>query len=215
MKWTLAALLIINSVFAANGDTFTFSDKSLSQTHNGDTWVIHTFGTVSNYKVSHATLKSNSVSVKWNIKKGRMTIKCDGLCNDEDEYIIRLFDKDTLRIQYVTPIFTTDKALSDDEYIVPSNIRKDIAFMEIKPLRDDWTPEYDVTCDDGYILSSTAPDDMPYTLFIYPLFSECIRNTDNINAEESVSSLDWQTDNNDCPPSWQDDNGGCKAGWYN
>lgn len=208
MKLIIIILLLIEMCFAKADIEF----GKLSS-RNGDLWTIHTFGTISKYKVPHAFVKSNTLTIKWNIKKGRLNIKCGALCNEDDEFLIRLFDKDSLRIDFVAYGIKPNQYLSGDEYIVPANIRKDIAYMDIVPLNDEWVPEYEVICDDGYKVDQDSynppkiqvdnnflfPFSVEKTIeLLLPLFTTCIK----------------QTAPNNCPPSWQDNTGSCKPGWY-
>lgn len=189
--------------------------------HKGDTWTIRTFGAINTYKVPHAYVKSNELIIKWNIKKGRLRVNCGGLCNEDDEYIIRMFDKDSLRIDFIASDIKPDKYISGDEYIIPPDVRKEISYMEIVPLNDDWKPEYEVMCQDGYttynereatLNANGFPDDDEIIKQLLPLFTTCVKQ--KVPKEDYVSNGGWHSDTQECPPSWQDNDGGCKSGWY-
>ena len=194
--------------------------------HIGDTWTIRTFGAINKYKVAHAYVISNTLTIKWNTQKGRMSVKCDGLCNEDDEFFIRMFDKDSLLIDFTVFGLTPNQYLSSDEYIIPPNVRKDIAYMEIVPSSNDWKPEYVVMCQDGYTIDTdhtVAIKTSNHTRSVdfiravdmieqmLPLFNTCTKQKHKPNDYGTNSS--WKSESHDCPPSWQDEYGNCKPGW--
>lgn len=204
MKHIITLLLVLTSICCAKSPTIYVAKLS---SHRGDVWTIRSFGSVDGYKITHGHLKTNSMTIKWNIKKGRMSVICDSLCNENDEFLIRLFDKDSLRIDFIAYDIKPNTYLSGDEYIVHTDIAKDIAYMEIMPLNNDWVPEYEVVCNDGYIpvippaereALGSLPHGWAYNM-IYLAAVSCVK-------QSSVK--------NDCPPSWKDSKGICDPRWY-
>lgn len=196
--YIIASLLLACVCFAQVEINFT----NLSS-HKGDIWTIRNSSLI--IKVNHGLVHSNALTIKWNIKKGRMKVRCDGLCNDDDIFAIRMFDKDSLRIDYVSPVLKPDTELAGDEYIIPADVRKDIAFMEIVPINDNWVKKYEVTCDDGY---TKDPDGI-----------SCIKVDPNDLRCDDGYTLDPDGTTcieieQKCPPSWQDTDGKCLSGWY-
>lgn len=188
--------------------------------HKGDIWKIRTFGAIHTYKVPHAYVKSNALTIKWNIKKGRMSVTCGGLCNVDDEFLIRMFDKDSLRIDFAAYDIKPNQYIVGDEYIIPPDVRKEIAYMEIKPLNKDWKPEYEVMCQDGYTVDPDHNKTVSFNAFpademvkhFLPLFTTCMKQ--KVQEDDYVPDGGWYSDTHDCPPSWQDNDGSCKSGWY-
>ena len=218
MKHCIISLLALACIVFAKVDVeLEFNNLS---SHIGDTWTIRTFGAISKYKVAHAYVISNTLTIKWNTQKGRMSVKCDGLCNEDDEFFIRMFDKDSLLIDFAVFGLTPNQYLSSDEYIIPSNVRKDIAYMEIVPSSDDWKPEYVVMCQDGYTLDSvhttaikTSDHIRAFEMIeqMLPLVTTCTKQKQKTNDYGTIGS--WKSESHDCPPSWQDEYGNCKPGW--
>lgn len=127
--------------------------------HSGNVWTIRRFP-VSEISKPHAKIHTNNVTVKWNIAKGRLRITCGGLCDTTERYMVRLFDKDSLRIDFVAYDLEVDKVYADSEYIVPKSVRGEIALMELTLLDNDDGNTFEafrgeVLCYDGYILTDT------------------------------------------------------------
>lgn len=119
-----------------------------------DVWNIESFGYVKNYNKKNAELKTSAIRVKWNIRKGRILIESQGI-DSEDEYAIRLFDKDTLRIDYFIRELMSAQVLADSSYIIPKELVKDVKYVEILNLSqkgnsNSWVPKYEIVCEDGY-----------------------------------------------------------------
>ena len=132
-----------------------------------------------------------------------------------------MFDKDSLRIDFIASDIKPDKYISGDEYIIPPDVRKEISYMEIVPLNDDWKPEYEVMCQDGYttynereatLNANGFPDDDEIIKQLLPLFTTCVKQKGP--KDDYVPDGGWYSDTQDCPPSWQDNDGRCKSGWY-
>lgn len=85
-----------------------------------------------------------------------MLVTCGLLCNDDDEFLIRMFDKDSLLIDFAAYGIKTDTYICGDKYIIPADVRKDIVYMEIIPLSDNGEAKYEVWCDEGYTLDSES-----------------------------------------------------------
>jgi len=197
MKYIIISLIVLtcNCFVFATDLAYDWAEMSY---HKGDIWTIRSYGSV--IKASeHSDIYSNEIVVKWNIKKGRMNIICGSgsLCDSTDWYLIRLYDKDTLRIDFTAEI-QANKVYSDKSLIVPKELIKDIAYMEIYTY-DGWTPKYKAYCSYGYTMVGNDNDPFGYA---------CVEN-EEVN---DVETNDVET--NDCPPSWKDSNGLCKSGWY-
>lgn len=123
--------------------------------HKGPVWTITTYGEFYEGEIPNAKyVKTNAIRVKWNIEKGRIAIQCNGLCKEDEKILIRMFDKDSLRIDFALFNLEVDKYLSGNEYIVPKEFRSEIAFMDIVRLYEgseaEKTFNYEVICEDGY-----------------------------------------------------------------
>ena len=220
MKHIITLLLVLASICCAK--QFTVKVGNLSS-HRGDVWTIRSFGSVDNGKIAHGHLNTNSMTIKWNIKKGRMKVICDDLCNENDEFVIKLFDKDSLRIDFIAYDIKPNQYRSGDEYIVPSDIQKDIAYMEIMSLNNDWEPDYEVVCYDGYMPYippdvqndlREIPTGFTYNL-IYLAAVRCVKQSSVQNVKQSsVQNVKESSLRNDCPPSWKDSKGLCDPRWY-
>ena len=200
MKYIILLFAILASYCVA--DTV-FNESS----HRGDVWTIRSkLSILKTSKVPHGHIISNSLTVKWNIKKGRLKIVCDVLCNDDDEFIIRMFDRDSFLIDFVVYEIKPNKYLAGNEYIVPKNVRSDIEYMELVPINDEWLPSFDVVCDDGYI---KVPSDTG--------FPKCIKDVvcdDGYFKRVSATGVsDCIKVKTDCPPSWKNSDGTCQIGW--
>lgn len=147
MKRYIITLMLLACVCFAQAEIVFIKSSS----HKGDIWTIANW--VKNSTVKHGYVRTNSVGIKWNIKEGRMRVVCDDLCNDDDEFRIRMFDKDDLPLHLGAFLIKPNMYISGDEYIIPANVRKDIARMDIIQANHNWEEKYEVICDDGYTLS--------------------------------------------------------------
>ena len=214
MKLLLIAVLLFFTAGVSKDKETIIRIKTLSS-HKGDIWTVYSFGYLDSWYVPHASnVLTNNVLVRWNVKKGRLSISCGKLCDTTDTYLIRLFDKDSLRIDFVAGPIEASRALSDSEYIVPASMRGDIAYMEILPINDDWRPHYKVQCDDGYTANTSDFGDCDFLCdFLEITATTCIKPDTEETDDDYTPDGGWYSDNNDCPPSWQDSNGNCKKGW--
>lgn len=163
-----------------------------------DVWNIESFGYVKNYNKKNAKLKTSAIRVKWNIRKGRISIGSQGI-DTEDEYAIRLFDKDTLRIEYFIYGLKSAKALADSSYIIPKELVKDVKYVEILNLSKKgnsnvWIPKYEIVCEDGYEVKK----DKNYYLantdlerYVIGTFkSECVKTEEEVITEITENAVD-------------------------
>lgn len=188
-----------------------------------DIWYVHTAwhpdhtldkktGKLMSKFIKHGTIKHNGVEVKYNVRKGRLKITCGGLCPDSAMYLIRFFDRDSLRLDFVAEDLHPDKNLTGNEYKVPDEIIKEISYLDIIPYDETWEPTVEVECDDGYELEvdedKLDPEDRnSYTGFASYAragYSKCVKR----------SKAYWE-DKYECPPAWRLANGTCQAGWKN
>lgn len=222
------ALLLLSIISLAFSSEIKILWSSLNRVNNNkDVWDIESFGFVSRYDNENAELKTSAVRIKWNVRKGRIWIDSQGI-NTEDEYIIRLFDKDTLRIDYVITKLKADQFLADSSYIIPKELVKDVKFAEIMAFSEnvnsrDWVPKYRIECKDGYKVKE--PDDDYYLAstdldryLIGIAMSECVKIPEDVveevqevqEVEEDVtedipeSSNNSEQDDDNC---WGDPNG--------
>ena len=132
----------------------------MSQKRNGDVWTVASYGYIMDLYIPHSTAwHSNGIKVKWNIAKGRVNVECGKLCNEDEKFIVRLFDRDTLRIDFVIILPQESRTESGKEFIVPKEYRKDVAFMDIVPVgADDWRHKFSLECKDGYAPFILAPE---------------------------------------------------------
>ena len=162
--------------------------------NKNEVWNIETFGYIENYNVKNATLKTSAINIKWNVRKGRIMVRSQGI-DTEDEYIIRLFDKDTLRIDYVVIGLHSGKLYADTEYVIPKELVKDVKFVEIMNFtkKENWVPSYEIECKEGYSVQKSddyynAEDDLgKYILGVFE--SKCVKTpkedyeVENINID--------------------------------
>lgn len=132
----------------------------MSQKRSGDVWTVATYGYITDLDIPHSKAwNSNGIKVKWNIAKGRVNVECGKLCNEDEKFIVRLFDRDTLRIDFVIILSQESRTESGKEFIVPKEYRKDVAFMDIVPVgADDWRHKFSLECEDGYAPFIPAPE---------------------------------------------------------
>ena len=162
--------------------------------------------------IKHGRVKHNGVEIKYNVRKGRLKIKCGELCPDTLLYLIRFFDKDSLRLDFAVPELRPNTNLAGDEYKVPDDIIKEIAYLDIVPYDESWEPTIEVECDDGYELEvdedKLDPEDRGvYTgvaTYLRAIYTKCVKR----------SKAYWE-DKYECPPAWRLANGTCQEGWKN
>lgn len=147
MKKLLIFVALMCSIASATEVTIDMSHK-----RSGDVWTVASYGYITDLDIPHSKAwHSNGIKVKWNIAKGRVNVECGNLCNDDDMFIVRLFDRDTLRIDFALTLFQENKTLSGKGYIVPMEYRKDVAFMDIVPVgANDWRHKFSLECEEGY-----------------------------------------------------------------
>lgn len=135
----------------------------MSHKRSGDVWTVTTYGYLTDLNITHSKAwYTNGIKVKWNIAKGRVDVECDKLCNEDEEFMVRLFDRDTLRIDFFIVLPQKSIAETGKEFIVPKEYRKDVAFMDIVPMDfADWRHKFSLECEDGYtpIIPTTEQDD--------------------------------------------------------
>lgn len=229
MKHTIIILLSILAVSLSYGTPNGFKKANSivilgnsESSHRGSMWTIKSGGTIVKGKILNAeTIKSNTITVKWNISNGRMAVTCNEYCSESDEFLIRLFDKDSLRIDWVAWNIQPNTYLADSSYIVPASVRREISYMEIRSTDEDWHPEYSVICKDGYDLRYESYADEDYRIRpILELFtSSCQKQTSEVqykplrpsdNEEINEPNTETTIDNTKkCPDGYYQHNNNC------
>lgn len=86
-------------------------------------------------KIENGYIKCHDIKVKYNLEKGR--ISTDGALADSDlVFMIRFWDKDSMRIDFTAMDLHVNKAYADSEYIVPKEIINDTKYIEILPYQN-------------------------------------------------------------------------------
>lgn len=155
MKKLLIFIALMCSIASA-----TKVNIDMSQKRSGDVWTVASYGYITDLDIPHSKAwHSNGIKVKWNIAKGRVNVECGKLCNEDEKFIVRLFDRDTLRIDFVIILPQESRTESGKEFIVPKEYRKDVAFMDIVPVgADDWRHKFSLECEDGYTPLIPTPE---------------------------------------------------------
>lgn len=161
--------------------------------------------------VKHGRIAHNGIKVKYNIVKGRISTTGGELSSSSDRFMIRFFDSDSLRIDFVAYEIAPNKNLSGRQYAVPRELLKDVAYLDIVPYDKDWEPVAKVECDDGYeveydntITDNGAHADDGALSYTYMGHTKCVK----------PSQAYWE-EKYDCPPSWRTPSGDCYSGWNN
>lgn len=93
------------------------------------------------YTICHA------INVKYNLEKGRITT--DGALADSNiTFMIRMWDVDSMRLDFIATDLHVNMAYAGDEYKVPIDLIKDVHYIEIKLQNDDdnyspWSEDYE------------------------------------------------------------------------
>lgn len=153
-------LMIFIALMCSIASATTKVNIDMSQKRSGDVWTVATYGYITDLDIPHSKAwHSNGIKVKWNITKGRVNVECGKLCNEDEKFIVRLFDRDTLRIDFIIILPQESRTESGKEFIVPKEYRKDVAFMDIVPVgADDWRHKFSLECEDGYAPFIPAPE---------------------------------------------------------
>lgn len=195
-KITLLLLSVISLAFSS--ETLMVWTRLYKVNNKKDVWDIKSFGYVEGYDKKNAELKTSAVRIKWNVRKGRIRIESQEI-NTEDEYMIRLFDKDTLRIDYFITELKADKVLTDSSYIIPKKVLKDVKYVEIMAFRENgnsskWLPKYEIECKEGYKVQESddyylANTDLErYILGVFE--SECVKTDEEVIPEITENTVD-------------------------
>lgn len=87
-------------------------------------------------KIENGYIKCHDIKVKYNLEKGR--IFTDGALADSNlVFMIRFWDKDSMRIDFIASGLHVNKAYADSSFIVPKEIINDTKYIEILPYIND------------------------------------------------------------------------------
>jgi len=190
MKKIALLLLSIISLAFSSGTSMVWG-RLYKVDNKKEVWDIKSFGYVEDYdKENVELLKTSAVKIKWNTRKGRIRILSQGI--NTEEYMIRLFDKDTLRIDYYVIELKANQVLTDFSYIIPKELLKDVKYVEIMAFRENgnsskWLPKYEIECKDGYKVQESdnyylANTDLErYILGVFE--SECVKIPEEVVEE--------------------------------
>lgn len=123
--------------------SFVFADKILKANLGGSCETV--------IKVNNGYVACHSVDVKWNLTKGRITTR--GNTDDEnEEFLIRIWDKNNQRIDDVAADIQVNKALAGEEYKIYNENLKDAVKLDIVPLNENFSPyKLEVKCNNNSV----------------------------------------------------------------
>jgi len=159
MKKLLIFIALMCSIASAGESLNKVHDKP-SKNNGGDVWEIYTKGYIEKFDTPHLKeWHSNGIKVKWNIAKGRVSVECGQLCDRNETFAVFLFDRDTLRIDYLIVLYQESGFKNREEFIVPEEYRNDISYMLIVPENPEkWRHKFSLECEDGYTPFIPAPE---------------------------------------------------------
>ena len=123
--------------------SFVFADKILKANLGGSCETV--------IRVNNGYVACHSVDVKWNLTKGRITTH--GNTDDEnEEFLIRIWDKNNQRIDDVAADIQVNKALAGEEYKIYNENLKDAVKLDIVPLNENFSPyKLEVKCNNNSV----------------------------------------------------------------
>lgn len=90
-------------------------------------------------KIKDGYTKCHTITVKYNLEKGR--ISTDGYYDDDQvRFMVRLWDADSMRIDFVAHDLYVNAHFAGDEYIVPKELAAETKYLDIAIYDEDFSP---------------------------------------------------------------------------